>query len=370
MRAEQVILDHAAPVSTRTVNLQAAALLTLGIGLQLALLMQARHAGDLGVDLVQTLLPAAERVADGSSPYPEYGYPPLVAFLLVPLTFLPGPTIVFSLALLACVPAALLLLGVRDPRCYGAALLWAPVFSGVQTGNVTLLLLVAAAACWRFRERAAAAAVPGGLAVAAKLLAWPLVVWLVATRRLQAAIGACFVALVVTMGLWATIGFDGLRGYPSSLQKLEGAVAPASYTVKALFVDAGLGETPAGAVGVVAALAVLAGAVVAGVRGDDRRSYTLALTAMIVATPIVWLHSFALLLAPVALARPRFSWAWLLPAVLLVASGDGNGAPWQTALVLAVAAILVADALRPGSGSLERSGLGTERASGKAMLSA
>jgi hypothetical protein len=84
---------------------------------------------------------------------------------------------------------------------------------------------------------------------------------------------------------------------------------------------------------------VLAACVVAGRRGDDRLSFAFAVLACVIASPIVWLHSFVLLLAPVALYRPRFGLVWVLPALLWFGSGSGNGARWQTALVLAVAGL-------------------------------
>ena len=45
----------------------------------------------------------------------------------------------------------------------------------------------------------------------------------------------------------------------------------------------------------------------------DRRSLTLVLAAALVLTPIVWQHYLALLIAPIALARPRLSPLWALP---------------------------------------------------------
>ena len=69
--------------------------------------------------------------------------------------------------------------------------------------------------------------------------------------------------------------------------------------------------------------------------------------AMIVASPIVWMHSFVLLLIPVAVMRPRLSAAWLLPVAFLIGAGTGNGAPWQTAGVLALSVLTVALALLP-----------------------
>jgi hypothetical protein len=328
-------------------QLQALSLLVAGLAFEAVLLGAASARGDLGVDFEQTLRPAAEAVASGASPYPAFGYPPLVAFALAPLTLLPSPTVVLTLLLLACVPASLLLLGVRDIRCHAVALMWAPVFSATQTGNVTLLLLLGVAACWRWRDHVGAAAACGGLAIAAKILCWPLLPWLAATRRVRTAIAVAIVAAATTMVLWGVLGFDGLWGYPSSLRGLGDRVAPESYTAKALLVDLGADDRAAGAIGALLALAVLAGVVVLGRRGDDRRSFSLAVVAMIVASPIVWLHSFALLLAPVALARPRFHWIWCVPVALLFASGDGNGAPWQTALPLAATALVVTVALAP-----------------------
>ncbi len=124
--------------------------------------------GELGIDLTQTLLPAAREIADGNSPYPAYGYPPLVAFVLVPLTVVPSPELVYTAALLAGIPASLWVLRVRDWRCYGAAFLWGATFHAVQTGNVSIPLLLLTALAWRARESARAGAW-AGLAIATKL---------------------------------------------------------------------------------------------------------------------------------------------------------------------------------------------------------
>jgi hypothetical protein len=143
----------------------------------------------------------------------------------------------------------------------------------------------------------------------------------------------------VTLILWGALGFSGLTGYPSSLDRLESEQAPSSYTIRALIEDAG-----GGALGQIAwavlVLGVLAGCLLAGRRGLDRQSFALAVLAAIVASPIVWLHSFLLLLAAVAVLRPRFGVVWLLPALFWFGSGTGNGDTWQTALVLGVAAAM------------------------------
>lgn len=302
-------------------------------------LVSAARIDILAIDFRQTFLPAAEALLDLNSPYPAYAYPPLVAFLSVPFALAPSPEVAVTIAVAACVPASLWLLGVRDWRCYVAAFLWVSVFNAVQTANVTLPILLAAAACWRWRERSAVASVAGGLAVAAKILAWPLAVWLAFTRRLRAAVGMVIVAGGVTLGLWATLGFDGLLTYPSSIDSVQANYGDRGYTFQALALDAGLAEE----VGVLVSLAclalVLAGVAIYARRGDDTRSFACAAVAMILASPIIWLHSFALLLAPVAVLRPRLSAIWFLPAALwFVSPGTGNGAPWQTVVTMAVAA--------------------------------
>ena len=304
-------------------------------------------AGDLGIDLEQTFLPAARTLADGHSPYPGYGYPPLVAFVVVPLTLVPGPNIVFAALLIASVPASLWFLGVRDWRCYGIVFVWAPVMSAVQTGNVTLLLLLGSTICWHARDRWRTTSAAGGLAVAAKIICWPLLLWLAAMRRYAAAAGIVVVAAVVTFGLWATLGLSGLMDYPSSLRTLDKAVASESYTVKAVLLDLGAGAGAARIGGLLVTLGVLAGVVLVGRRGDDRRSFALAVVAMIVASPIVWLHSFALLIAPVAVMRQRLSLAWFVPILFVIGTGTGNGTPWQTGGVMAVAAVTLLAALVP-----------------------
>ena len=130
--------------------------------------------------------------------------------------------------------------------------------------------------------------------------------------------------------------------------------APESYTVKVMLEDIGVGPGPARFAWAFVALAVLAGAAWFGWRGDDRRSFALVGVAMVVASPIVWMHSFVLLLLPVAVMRPRLSASWLLPSLLVFAPGAGNGTPWQTAGLLSVATLTVVLALRPSRPQSDR----------------
>ena len=328
---------HAAPTTRLPQLVAAVGLIAVPIVLYVVMLQLFWSRGELGIDFQQTLLPAAEEIAEGRSPYPAYGYPPLVAFALVPFAFLPSPELLYTAALLAGIPASLLILRIRDWRCYGAAFLWGATFHAVQTGNVTVWLLLLTALAWRLKESTLKTGLATGLAIATKIICWPLTVWLAATSRLRSAVVSVVVAGGVTALLWGSLGFSGLTSYPSSLDKLESQQAPSSYTVRALVEDAGGGSL--GQVAWVAlVIGVLAGCFLAGRRGLDRHSFALAVLATIVASPIVWLHSFLLLLAAVAVLRPRFGIVWLIPGLFWFGSGTGNGDTWQTVLVLTIAA--------------------------------
>ena len=62
-----------------------------------------------------------------------------------------------------------------------------------------------------------------GVTLAVKFFLWPLLVWFVATRRVANAVVAAAVGAGLLLASWAVIGFDGLRGYPDLLRRLEEA---------------------------------------------------------------------------------------------------------------------------------------------------
>ena len=118
-----------------------------------------------------------------------------------------------TVLLAAAVAGTLRLLGVSDPRCYAAAFLWGPVLAALQTANLTLLLGLALAALWRWREVPSRSGVAFAAALAPKV-SRPLAIWAIATRRTRTAAVGIGLALVVTFVSWAAVGFGGLRDYP------------------------------------------------------------------------------------------------------------------------------------------------------------
>src|SRR5256885_6444672 len=101
------------------------------IGAPLWVLVTSAIGGRFALDFRHAFLPAAHAVLHGASPYSAVGsravsegtaflYPPLSAYLLAPFTLLPplAAEIIAVVLVAAAVPAALLVLGVRDWRCH------------------------------------------------------------------------------------------------------------------------------------------------------------------------------------------------------------------------------------------------------------
>jgi hypothetical protein len=311
--------------------------------------------GSVGFDFRGAYLRAAEEVVDGDSPYPPvegfelasqsaYVYPPLLAFVLIPFTFLPVglASALAVVGVAAALVATLAVLGVRDWRCYAATFLWAPTANALHMGSSSALLALAAALAWRYRSTVWPLAAAVGLGVATKLILWPLVVWAVVTRRVRAAVLATAIASGVTLGLWAVLGFEGLTRYPAMLRRLAELEAEESYSLVGAFAGLGLDDPAARAGAIAVALGLLALCIAYARRGDEPRSFTLALAAALAFSPIVWLHYFVLLLVPLAIARPRFSAVWLLPLLLWLTPLNGNGELLQPLLPSLVAGTMIA----------------------------
>jgi len=341
--------------------------------------------GDFGY----VFLPAADDVVAGRSPYmdPElfrgppqapYAYPPFLAILVTPLAVLPErvagifvPGVLYTLLLIAATIGALVLLGIRDWRCYPVSLLYPFTVEAFEYGAVGPFLLVLVALTWRFRDRHAIAGFATGSAIVLKLFLWPLALWLVLTRRLGAAALAAATVVVLALASWAVIGFQGASTYPRLLQKLADVEAENSYSTFAILRAGGLSELAARGVVVLMGIALLVlAARAARTSADapcerDRRSLVLVLAAALVLTPILWLHYLVLLIVPIALARPRLSALWLAPLVLTAFEALNWYRGWPTGdakALISVAALIVivvvASARRPDAGAEAGRGAG------------
>jgi alpha-1,2-mannosyltransferase len=310
------------------------------------------------LDFHRAFLPAAHAVARGASPYSVIGsrelaegtaflYPPLAAYLLAPFTLIPASAaeVIAVVLAAATVPATLLLLGVRDWRCYAVAFLWWPTIIGIQTANLTLPMLLGLAVVWRYRNRSLVAAVALGLVVALKLFFWPLLVWLVATRRYRTAALATLTSLAFVFLPWAGIGFAGLRHYPHLLSSVSNHEGPHSYSVAALM--NAVVPSWAAAIGVETAVGVgiLGLALYVGRHGRDRDAFALAIVSVLVLTPLLEMHYLAALLLIVALYQPRLGLAWFAPLLIWGFPATVAGSAFRVGLVLLVATATVCLAL-------------------------
>jgi hypothetical protein len=323
---------------------------------------------------------AAEAVLQGANPYPSaadsmsvwahpyqypYPYPPLPAFLTIPLTALPLQA-AGLLVMAACVLVALAIpavLGVRDWRCYGLVLLWPPTMAAIQTSNPTLLLALAAALAWRFRDLLLQVGMIVGVTLGLKFFLWPLVVWLAATRRFVSAVVAGVVGAGVLLVPWAVIGFSGFLSYPAVLRGVAERWAGDAYTSRNIAL--GLGASPAAsrAVWLGIGLALLIAVIVTGRRGDDRSAFILAVATAFALSPLVWLEYFAFLSVVVAIAQPRLGPLWFLSFAMLISTGSGHPTTFVASWTLAIAALTfvlalhVARVQRHGSALVRRDGV-------------
>jgi hypothetical protein len=269
-------------------------------------------------------------------------YPPQIVLLLVPFTWLPVAAVALlaTLLLVALLGLTLWILEIRDVRCYAAAFLWVPTISGLLLGNVSIPLALALAVLWRYRDRVWPPGAALGLSVSAKLVLWPMFIWMLATRRLRASALAVVIGVVVTLGAWALIGFDGLTGYPDLVRRLSDIQAENSYSLVGMAATAGLPSAVGQALTALVGGGLLVACVVFARRADDLRSFTCAVAATLALSPIVWLHYLVVLLVPLAIARPRFSLIWLLPILLWVSPKPGYAEGFQ-AFLPAVAVVIL-----------------------------
>jgi alpha-1,2-mannosyltransferase len=329
------------------------------------------HSHTLAYDFDRAYAPAIHHVVHGSSPYgpstvaalrsqTAFVYPPLGAFLASPLAALPlhsADVLVTVLAALS-VPAILLLVGIRDWRCIGASLLWGPTVSAIHLGAISVPMALGVALMWRWRERPFRAGVVLGLVIALKLFLWPLVVWLVVTKRYRAAAVAAVSAVLLVLVPWIPLRGAGLLSYPHRLSILTSLEAKRGFSPAALLAHLGLGWGAAQAAGYALGIALLVWTYRR--RNEEASALALVCAASLLLTPILWPNYLVIMLVPLAVLRPRFGVEWLLPVLLLDETIFAPPA-WQVAVLLGVLAALTAAAVWPLRGRRPRLVLAWER---------
>jgi hypothetical protein len=305
-----------------------------------------------GLDFRGGTWQAGHALLDGRSPYPtpnpahllhlESGFidPPLLAVLGAPFALLPFSVaaVLWNVVCVGAMLAALRIVGVRDWRLYVLALCSFPFVSGIALGQPDGLLALAAALAWRYRD-SNRGALAGGALIAAKLLAWPLVIWLLVTRRTRlAAITALTAAALLTVS-WASIGFKGLLAYPHLLAADTAAYGLRSHSFATAISRLGL-PLPV-QLGMLLALTVGL-AIVARSRGGDAGTFAAAITVGLLSSPVLWQHYLVLVFVCLAaLRRLRDPIIWLLLAALWLSPAETPATEWQAWLVPLIAAAVV-----------------------------
>jgi Glycosyltransferase family 87 len=283
-------------------------------------------------------------------------YPPPALLIGVPFTYLPAALAewLWLGLMVACAAAALRLAGTRDWRVYGASLLTPAMGTSLAYGTVNCALMLGLAATWRWRDRAGSAGAALGGLIALKLIFLPLLAWLLCTRRFAAVAWSCACAAALWLAGWALIGFHGLGEYPHVLSLLSGIERRQGFSTVSNALALGLGDGAASVAPYVlgaAATGLLWVAVRSGGTRADAHGFLLAVLAMLVLSPIVWLHYLVFLLVPLAVLRPRFGLAWLMPSLLwaLPFAGYTPANPLQRMAVIAAILGTVAFAIGPRS---------------------
>jgi hypothetical protein len=297
---------------------------------------------------------AGGRFLRGDDPYPalaqlhafspvsqqSFIYPAPVAAFFAPLSLLPYALAkpLFVAALAVAVAVSLLVLGVRDWRCYAAAFASPAVLSGISVGTISPLLLLGLALVWRSRERPWRCGITVALVVVAKLFLWPLLLWLVFSgRRRSAAVAGASAAALCVAG-WMRLGFQGVDTYPGLLHRMSVLEGPHGDGVLWALGGLHLYELVIPVAAVVVAVSAR--------RLSVERSFAIAIAVALVSTPILWVHYLAVLPVVAAIAAPELSGIWLFPLLLWLPLFSHS----HRFSVLAIAAVVLGCTLTLGRG--------------------
>ena len=319
------------------------------------------RAGIFGEDFRGTIWQAGRDVLHGRSPYPlpdvtglarlgnpaVYPAATIVAaspFGLIPFT---ASAILWDVAALAALFAALRVVGVLDWRVYAVVFLSFPMAASLELGQLDAPLALGCALVWRWRD-ARGIRLPvclGGLLVA-KIVLWPLLLWSTVTRWRQA-VGTAIAAVAFAVAGWWVIGFAGFSGYPHLLSSLTYAFGPRGYSLMALGTRAGLGPETARFLPLLGAATLCALCVYYARSGREDDAFIAAVGAGIFGSPILWMHYAVILLVALAIKRPSFGVVWALPVALWLAPTENPSSGFDFALGLSLLVLLLAVSLRP-----------------------
>ena len=251
-----------------------------------------------------------------------YLYPPPLAVLLlalVPLSPAWAAAAWEALHVVALVAACAILPVSRAVRlaAFGIAGLSLPTLLDLNLGNVSLFVLLAAAAAWRWSVRPPGGALAGAataLVIAVRPPVAILLAWWAVRRRAAPIAGAAVMGVVLVAGTAAVAGGGAWLDYARLLLNLRGAgTASSDVGLATVVARGGFAEplpTLAFALGAVLALAAL----ITASRRDAESGLVAAIVASLLVVPLLWPHYLTLMILPAALLASRGRpWGLALP---------------------------------------------------------
>jgi alpha-1,2-mannosyltransferase len=337
------------------------ALIVLAPTVTVWLILQWNAGHVLGVDFSQEFWVASHRVLHGGDPYSwsryqidngvSFPYMAPTALAFMPFTLVSpgtGILVVIAASMLALI-GTLWALEIRDWRLYLLVFLWWPVANVWQTGNVTLLLGLGLALIWRYRERPLVSGLLSAAIISLKPFVWPVVLWLLFTRRHRSVGWTLVWGIAINAVAWAVVGYGRIGEYVHLSATVTSALKRTGYGLIAQVTHPG-GPIWAGALLMAGVMAALGFACLrAARRNDDRQALLLCVLLTLVATPLLWNHYFALLIVPLAIYRPRLSFEWVVGLLWWLCPGIDVHA-WEAFLAVAVTAV-ISYGLIAGTGS-------------------
>lgn len=261
-------------------------------------------------------------------PFGLYMYAPPLGIAVVPLSSLPLDTAIVAWYVLHVAGLALACALLPVPSwvrlaLFGTAGLSFAVTKDASLGNVSVLLLVALAAAWRWLDRPLGS-VSQALAMAVRPMLGVLLVWQLLRRQWHAVAWTLVAGMALVALTLPFVGLDGYREYLTVLLNLSDVTGvERNYDLATTAVGFGLE-------GSFATLLLLAGygaaiaAIGLSLRRDRELGYVVTATASLLLSPLLWDHYLAMLVLPAALLAARGRpWglalpllSWLPPAAL------------------------------------------------------
>jgi hypothetical protein len=287
-------------------------------------------AGTLGFDFL-AYHEAARRVLDGHQLYDLsiyrtggfglFYYPPPFAVFVLPFALLaPGPaTWLWTVTMVAAFAVGVAVMPVsgwiRWATILLAGLSW-PFGYAVKLGQVGPILFLLFAIGWRWidRPRVLGASIAVGTLI--KVQPGFLLLWAVASRRLETVAVAVAVGVVaVVAASVVTGGFGTWLDYLTVLRNVTDPVTtPHNFTAGAIAYQLGAGTTAAAVIQLTVSILAVALVIVAARIATPAASYIVAVVASQLLSPVLWDHYAMLLLLPTAWLLDRgYRWAIVIP---------------------------------------------------------